>query len=75
MRKPCSKTLRDLGPDPPAYPSVWYHLAECRRRRGDTLGGRELDQRAASTNLGTRWERLARERLEQEGCAHRMTAC
>jgi tetratricopeptide (TPR) repeat protein len=56
-----------LRPDPLHLPFAWYHLGGCRRRLGDEAGGREWDARAASTRLGTRWERRARERLATEG--------
>ena len=54
------------GPDPISIPFAYFHLAECRRRAGDAAGGRELDIKAASADFGTRWERLARDRLAAE---------
>jgi tetratricopeptide (TPR) repeat protein len=57
----------ELPPDPLHVPFTWYHLAGCRRRLGDEAGGRECDAKAASTRFGSRWERLARERLTVEG--------
>jgi tetratricopeptide (TPR) repeat protein len=53
----------DRRPDPVFRPYAFYHLAECRRRLGDESGGREHDREAASTQFGSVWERLARERL------------
>ena len=60
--------LVSLKSDPISNACVNYHLAECRRRQGDLRGGRELDLKAASTQFGTRWERLARDRLAREDC-------
>jgi tetratricopeptide (TPR) repeat protein len=60
------RELLDLGPDPVYLPFAWFHLGECRRRLDDESGGVECDAKAASTRFGTRWERLARERLEAE---------
>jgi tetratricopeptide (TPR) repeat protein len=57
----------DLNPDPLYRPYAYYHLAECRRRLGDSLGGLNFDRKAAATRMGTVYERLARERLEAEG--------
>jgi len=57
----------ELKPDPLYHPCACYHLASCRRRLGDLTGAHELDTKAASTRYGTRWERLARERLEAIG--------
>lgn len=57
------RTLLEAGPDPCYRPAVFYYLAECRRRLGDRDGGRALDRQAASSRMGTRPERLARERL------------
>jgi tetratricopeptide (TPR) repeat protein len=59
----------DRGSEPVYLPYLWYHLAECRRRLGDDVGGRELDRMAASASFGTQWERLARERFAAEGAA------
>jgi tetratricopeptide (TPR) repeat protein len=53
----------ELKPDPLYHPYAYYHLAECRHRLGDLAGAQELDTKAASTHFGTRWERLASERL------------
>ena len=58
--------LLKFKPDSLNYPFAYFQLAECRRRRGDEAGGREFDTKAASTHFGTRWERLARERLAAE---------
>jgi hypothetical protein len=57
------KEYLELEPEPVSYPFVYYHLAECRRRAGDEAGGHEFDTKAASAEFGTRWERLARQRL------------
>ena len=56
----------ELEPDPLSRPYIYYHLAECRRRLGDAVGGCEFDNQAASSGFGTLWERLARERLEAD---------
>jgi tetratricopeptide (TPR) repeat protein len=58
--------LLAVGLAPPSYPFAYYHLAECRRRAGDEEGAREFDSKAASTQFGTRWEQLARQRLAAE---------
>ncbi len=57
----------ELNPDPVFRPYAFYHLAECRRNLGDIDGQRDFDTRAASTSFGTRWERLARERVASGG--------
>jgi tetratricopeptide (TPR) repeat protein len=57
----------DLNPDPLYRPYAYYHLAECRRRLGDSLGGLNFDRKAAATRMGSVYEQLARERLEAEG--------
>jgi tetratricopeptide (TPR) repeat protein len=57
------KEYLKLEPEPVSYPFVYYHLAECRRRAGDDAGGHEFDTKAASGEFGSRWERLARQRL------------
>jgi len=59
----------ELKPDPVSYPFTYYHLAQCRRRAGDEIGGREFDIKASSTDFGSRWERLARERLTADNVA------
>ena len=56
----------DLNPDPLYRPYAYYHLAECRRRLGDKAGGRALYAQASSTHFGTRYERMARERMSRE---------
>jgi tetratricopeptide (TPR) repeat protein len=66
----CAQSFLDeflkLRPDPGSYPFTFFHLAECRRQIGDEAGARELYIKAASTHFGSRWERLARERLTAE---------
>jgi tetratricopeptide (TPR) repeat protein len=57
----------ELKLDPLYRPYSYYHLAECRRRLGNAVGGREFDNRAASTQFGTRCGSLARERLAAVG--------
>lgn len=55
------------GLDPLYQPFYWYHLAAARRQLGDERAGQEYDLKAASFDFGSRWERLARERLAAEG--------
>lgn len=47
--------------------SMKLALAAGRRQLGDEKAGREYDLKAASFDFSTRWERLARERLEADG--------
>jgi hypothetical protein len=56
----------ELNPEPVSFPFAYYHLAECRRRRGDEAGAHELDIKVASTHFGSRWEIAARKRLAAE---------
>ncbi len=55
------------GLDPLYQPFYWYHLAAARRQLGDERQGQEYDLKAASFEFGSRWERLARERLAADG--------
>jgi tetratricopeptide (TPR) repeat protein len=67
----CAETLLrasfELNPDPVHWPHLYYYLAGCRRMLGDAAGGDDFDTKAASTQFGTHWERLARERLAARG--------
>ena len=58
-----------LNPNPLYLPYVHYHLAECRRRLGDVVGGRSFDKKAAAAGFGNQWEHLARDRLAAEGAS------
>lgn len=61
------EAFREHGIDPLLQAFYWYHLATARRQLGDDRAGKEFDLKAASFDFGTRWERLARERLEADG--------
>ncbi|MHB1559598.1 MAG: tetratricopeptide repeat protein [Isosphaeraceae bacterium] len=61
------QAFHEQGFDPLYQPFYWYHLAAARRHLGDEKSGQEYDLKAASFDFGTRWERLARERLAAEG--------
>jgi tetratricopeptide (TPR) repeat protein len=58
-----------LQPEPISLTFLYYHLAECRRQRGDEQRARELYKQAAATHFGIRWEHLAQERLDEESRA------
>jgi tetratricopeptide (TPR) repeat protein len=59
----------DRLPDPLYRPCAYFHLAECRQAVGDSAVAHELYTKAVSPGFGTRWERLARERLTTLGAA------